>query len=452
MDKVLIYKNKPKVVDEKKTLMIDVYRPRKTRDVIVNDITLLSVKKWIRQFKNKDSSIKRGLLLSGSSGIGKKLLATLCLEELGFKVRHVGVYDISSKAEFTEYLQNISMNGCRDTAMVISNVDALNSGDPSGFLQVVSDFINPIKGVRKAEEKKRHQETYWTFPIIFTCHKHTFGKVADLAKETEIVFIQKPPKQKVITYFKGVLHQEKIYNVDIEKVVDTCRGDFRQIFSNIVMNKNGKKDTTCMVSKKDRNLDVMETIDLLFKTDAPLDVSTALRLYQIDTSMLPMAAFENYIGLTNDIDVVADMADSMSAGDTVERMVFNTQSWDLVDYVGAFSVVAPALKVRHKTGLVLKFGSMWSRISNMYSKMKTINLVKQRLGFVSIDYMYSVRDYLNRFVRDNDVNTLIEEALHFRLDVETLEMLFKLSSLTGVQKNFRSFYARVKKAWKILDE
>ena len=235
-------------------------------------------------------------------------------------------------------------------------------------------------------------------------------------------------------------------------MVDTCRGDFRQIFSNIVMNKNGKKDTTCIVSKKDRNLDVMETIDLLFKTDAPLDVSTALRLYQIDTSMLPMAAFENYIGLTNDIDVVADMADSMSAGDTVERMVFNTQSWDLVDYVGAFSVVAPALKVRHKTGLVLKFGSMWSRISNMYSKMKTINLVKQRLGFVSIDYMYSVRDYLNRFVRDNDVNTLIEEALHFRLDVETLEMLFKLSSLTGVQKNFRSFYARVKKAWKILDE
>lgn len=451
MDKILIYKNKPKIIDDTKNLMVDVYRPTKTRDIIVNDITLLSIKKWIRQFKNKDSSIKRGLLLSGSAGIGKRLLATLCLEELGYKVRHVGIYDISSKAEFAEYIRDISTNGCQNTAMVISNIDALNSGDPSGILQVVSDFINPIKGVRKAEEKKRHQETYWTFPIIFTCHKHTFGKISDLAKETDIIFIQKPPKTKVITYFKGILHNEKIYNVDIDKVVDMCRGDFRQIFLNVSINKHGKKDTS-LVSKKDRDLDVMEAIDLLFKTDAPLDVSTALRLYQIDTSMLPMAGFENYISLTDDIHKVADIASSMSAGDTIEKAVFNSQAWDLVDYVGACSVVYPALKVRHRTGLILKFGSMWSRISNMYSKVKTINLVKQRMGFVTLEYMYSVRDYLNRFVRDNDVDTLIQEALRFNLNVETLEMLFKLSSLTGVPKNFRSFYARVKKAWKILDE
>ena len=53
MDKVLIYKNKPKVVDEKKTLMIDVYRPKKTRDVIVNDITLLSVKNGYVSLKTR---------------------------------------------------------------------------------------------------------------------------------------------------------------------------------------------------------------------------------------------------------------------------------------------------------------------------------------------------------------------------------------------------------------
>ena len=53
MDKVLIYKNKPKVVDEKKTLMVDVYRPTKTRDIIVNDITLLSIKNGYVSSKTK---------------------------------------------------------------------------------------------------------------------------------------------------------------------------------------------------------------------------------------------------------------------------------------------------------------------------------------------------------------------------------------------------------------
>ena len=60
------------------------YAPRRSTDVIVNEVTLLCVKTWVRYFQAQKHGTRHVLLLSGPSGTGKSCLGRLVLREAGF--------------------------------------------------------------------------------------------------------------------------------------------------------------------------------------------------------------------------------------------------------------------------------------------------------------------------------------------------------------------------------
>ena len=68
------------------SLFTDKYCPLSTDKIIGNKIAIKEIFSWINLYKQKDKSIKRGLLISGPCGIGKTIVAQLVLKECGYDV------------------------------------------------------------------------------------------------------------------------------------------------------------------------------------------------------------------------------------------------------------------------------------------------------------------------------------------------------------------------------
>lgn len=445
MDKFLVVVDHPPPVASSLTL-IDKYKPTRAYQVITHDITFACIKKWIQQYKAKDPSIKKCLVLSGVPGIGKNLLARLLLEEEGYKPHIISCHEIKSKTDFTEYLHDLSnFTTTKPKALVITNLDGLNTMD-NGVIGELVQFINPLKGIRtKMSERDAFTQKYWKIPIICICNKTKSGKILDVIKVSDCVDFKRPPKAQVITYFKNIVHKEGI-KCDVEAIVDGCQGDIRQTFLNLWNGRNPER--------KDATFDVAECMAILFSPGLQLDVRKCLRLFQVDTSVIPMLVFENYPDTTRDIDVVADIAESMSCGDVFENAIFSKQLWDMTDFLGSASCVYPIKRLgAHRSSAPLKTSKVWSKISNMCTKQNQFKELTCRLKSKQLEYVYHLRDFLYGVFITDGVDAFIRQAVEYSLDEERLYLLMKISSLSPIKSEYKlTTHTKVRKRWKELCE
>lgn len=75
-------------------------------------------------------------------------------------------------------------------------------------------------------------------------------------------------------------------------------------------------------------------------------------LFFIDYDLIPLLVQENYLTSMadrkslDDINAMADAADSISFGDVINRQVRTNQDWSLLPDLGLASAIAPCLRVK----------------------------------------------------------------------------------------------------------
>jgi len=369
--------NVQKHVDKVPTTLLERLRPQKTSDILLCDeVILLRVRDWIARFQNQDASVRKMLMISGPSGVGKSILATLALREAGYSHVHV-ITSSNSRKEVAEFTA-MSRSRSKTVALLLDDIDVIMDHVP-GIVQDVVQYINPLKGRRRVTkaDKETWNRTHWMAPVVVTCKRHDYGKIVDVAKQCDVVWIPKPPKATIVEYLAQ--HRlEDIQRSAIEKAVDVSRRDIRQAIMALDFNPQGPGG---QAGAKDEDIDALQAIDLLMKTSAhrrPPGVAPSLRLAHMDLGVVSMMVFENYLDICDDCELekAASAIDSISFGDVVENSMYATGRFDMNDVCATFSVVAPSMIVRTQSTHAVRFGNLWSKVSNMYVKRAALNRLR----------------------------------------------------------------------------
>ena len=95
-----------KSLTKKNKTLIEKYTPTCLNDVIGNKSKIEALLTWLRDFHLKKAE-KKGVLLSGPSGIGKTIIATLCLKKWKYRVIEFNAGDVRSQKSLKEKIDKI---------------------------------------------------------------------------------------------------------------------------------------------------------------------------------------------------------------------------------------------------------------------------------------------------------------------------------------------------------
>jgi hypothetical protein len=372
----------PRDVPPENVPLVEKYRPRASTDVITNDISYLCIRQWISKFRGRDETIKKMLLISGPSGIGKSLLARLLLQEAGYTV-----FDLAAKtkAELAAFFDLVSMNAST-SAVLIDDLDSLLASG-QGLVAEVLKTVNPLKGKRTATkaEKERYKKSFWIVPVVALCTRHEYGRVADIARACDVVAIRRPPRARVEAFLAKVAAAEgmRLSPDCIKHISKTCLGDIRQTLLQLDLNRN-RTSADVTVFRKDKDIDALTAMDTLFKSNRPLDCGSALRLSLADTGIIPLMVFENYLDLADQhgedgLAKAAAAIDDISASDLVEQHMYSKANFEMFDIHAAFAVVGPSMQVRTQSTHDTRFGCLLSKMSSSMVKKSQTNSLRDKL-------------------------------------------------------------------------
>lgn len=360
-----------KKAEERKTTLLDRSRPTRSADVLcADDISRDRVREYVRRFRARDPDVRKMLLIGGPSGVGKSLLATLVLEEAGYRVRVAT--SASTKKEIVDLLEQTT------AAVLFDDLEAIMDAVP-GVANDLTTHANPLKGQRRATKKDKEAcaAEHWPALVIATCKHPDYGKIVDVAKRCEVVRMPRPSRSALIAYLKRISPVPN--GIDFEKIVDVSRRDVRQAI--IALERGGA------FSAKDEDVDAIGAVAAMMMMrggKTPPSVSTTLRAAQMDAGVVPPMIFENYLdvaalrGPVEDVEAAAIAADSMSVADGVENAMYANGRFDLTDVYLTHAAVAPAMAVRTASSGAVRFGNMWSKTSNMHVKRAVLRSIRDR--------------------------------------------------------------------------
>jgi len=372
--------------------LLDRVAPKKSGDVVCDDMTLLRARDWIRRFKARDPTISKMMMLSGASGIGKSVLARLILEEHGYDV--FVVTSAQTKKDIVDVLEDVYRSDAK--AIIFDDVDIIQDV-VQGIVPEIMKRVNPLKGRRSVTKKDRetYASTHWFAPIVVTCKRHDYGKIVDVAKQCEVIHMVKPPKTRIAAFLRRIVETERLgKHIDVDAIVDAARRDVRQAVVALDMAARGSKTSQQqpLSGGKDEDIDAIHAVNILMKSSRTgPGVKVALRLAQMDLSVIPLMIHENYLdacqlhhheGPDEGLRRAAKAIDDISNGDVAENMMYATGQFDMYDVCSVFSVVGPSAAVRTQSTRDVRFGNLWSKISNMYVRRRVLNELRDAVPAV----------------------------------------------------------------------
>lgn len=301
--------------------------PTHSCQVLTTDLNRAFVKQWV--LRHSTARPKKCLLLVGPSGVGKSILAELCLRE--------SAYDIVTVAADTYKNKRLLDQALRDTlhiplkqAVVVEDPQVLVA---DGGLQALVQFCK--QGTR--------------VPVVVVCCRTKRAKVQQLLAHADQVNFSALPCKTLAKHFNILPSQ-------------CCGGDLRQI----CVNKG-----VVVGSAKDANLDVQEAATSLLEGQP---VHRGLRMYRVDRQALENITHANYCDVVKDMGTAALVARDLSDADTIrgEDMA--------ADVAGIVGCVTPGNRIR-LSPKTLKPDLLWTKASFRQTRLR--NLASARSVFAS---------------------------------------------------------------------
>lgn len=428
------------------------YRPNKLSDLLLSNTEITTIKKWIKDFKNKTPKFKNCLFLHGSPGLGKTTVAKIILQENDYDVLEFNASEIRNQKLIHDKLAKVNSNvniiDCmcmkkKYMGVIFDEIDGLSTGEKSGITEISNIIF---------DKKIQHKNT------PFICISNTLSKKIDAVKKKSIyVKINKPNKNVLKKILDKICKCENLKISDSIKllIVDNSNLDIRRLInmSEFLFNSNNFK-------KSENKLSDSQIIELIDKfqskniyltsyeaTDKILNkyntISDTLLMYEFDKTNIGMFMFENFINyLTKNrkgsniekLKSLSEIYESFSQSDIFDYHIFIKQKYELTDYNGIMkccytSYITNTLK-RYSFNKFnkLNYSTLINKSSQEYLNSKYISEIKSNFSNLCYtDNHIIICDILLKYI-ENNYDNLRDIIKYYNINKDLLEKIVKFSS------------------------
>lgn len=399
---------------------------------------------------SNDSNIKKGIYISGQSGIGKTTFVVNLLKKLNYEVIY---YDNSCKNKnFIESLSNNNLStssvyslfyeNSKKNVVVVDDIECLNNSDKN-----VLTFL--IKLIRQKKTKKQKLENSTNCPIIFINCDSSDKKINELIGVTSCFNLFEPNNNQLTIILKHLLTDYfKINENDYENYenyefilnnmlsfLDNKLYNIKKIlfyYKNNMLNKifNNKKNSYINLNNNNNNNIKYITKNLLYKYH---NFDTINNILESDRTSVALLLHENIIKLINNdsqgLKIYLKILDNFSFCDYIDRYIFKKQIWQLteINYITKIFYNNYILNEYNLfkninldnilfTKILTKYSSEYNNYIFLYNLMQTFLLEK--------------KDLFNLFIENfdkynNDINEIYYNYNNYNITKLEIQRLYK---------------------------
>lgn len=337
-------------------------RPRTSLGCLYPEAEVASLRAWMR------SHAAGPALATAASGSGLTTLITLLAAEAGLETVWVGCATPRVKALLAAAGANPVSVTLRRKIIVVDEVDALGSVEGG----VMADVLAFVRGSP-------------VVPVLLATRATRSQKSLEYAKGWPRFDLGRPSPAAMRAYVRRVADAHGVQADDeaVAGIVRATRGDLRAALNTLEALRMGGGGGSCEDVQrhvKDEAEDSLDLVEAVLRGERGGDVMDCLKVHGMGSAVVPMGLYENYLGALgkDDLAAAAAVAQAFADADVVDRYMYSHQAWDTMEgHYAVHAVAGPSMYARalrrskpSPTLAVTKFGSVWSKMYNMFAKTK----------------------------------------------------------------------------------
>lgn len=305
-------------------LWVEKYRPKRIADVIGNEEAKNAFTEWL---KNK-RHMKKSVLLYGPPGVGKTTLVNAAANEFGFKVIEMNASDTRSEK---------AINAVAGPATAFVALDTFSTESKGNIL-----FMDEVDGIAGNEDRGGVNAIIKIIensrvPVIMAANDPDLDKLRPLKKVSGLIRFQQVRIPLIIITLRKICQKENIKAEfeALERIAQNSGGDVRSAINDLQSLAETTKtltlQDTMVLSARNKDISMDETLREYFSVKSLVDASTLLSRSSVDYDDLLMAIADNLPLRYSNPEDLAEAYDFVSQAD-IFRGRIGTENWHLLKY------------------------------------------------------------------------------------------------------------------------
>ncbi len=197
------------------TSFVEKYRPKTTKEIVGQEIAIMEVNKFLKEFPKKT-----GLILHGPPGTGKTTLAHAIAKELNLDIFELNSSDLRNRTKLDEVLKPAAMQHSlfkSGKLLLMDEVDGVTGEDRGGVPELI-----------RILEKTAH-------PIIMTGNNIWDSKFSELRPKCKLVEMKPITIENLVRVIHRILEQEGIKENPhfLKQIAIKSQGDLRAALNDV---------------------------------------------------------------------------------------------------------------------------------------------------------------------------------------------------------------------------
>ena len=406
---------------------VEKYAPKSLGEVLGNAKAKAEIEVWAKKWA--DGIAQKPLLLMGSPGIGKTTMAHLVGKEYFSETIEVNASDKRSydilKRTIGEASQTKSLFHSGYKLIIMDEVDGISGRDDSGGVRAINETIKNAKQ-----------------PLIMMANDPYSKRLTTIKGKCQAIKFTKIHTNTITAQLKRICDAEGIkYDAEVLKQLSKqSNGDLRSAITSLEAIVDSSrvvtKESLEVISQKDGEQNVFDTVRTVLKSKTPAHVIDAMRV-DVQPQFLIELMAENIPREYERVDEIAKAYEMIALADLNLARAFRTQDYTYWKYAFLFMGrgVAAAKEKTYKKFARYTNSTVYAKLSKSRKNKNLIESVtgkmSKRLHTSPLELQKQIPYYTVMF-EDNEMAYDFKE--YFKLDDDDVKLFRSRKIPASVEK------------------
>jgi len=340
------------------------YKPKTLEEYINQEKAVASLKDYVFNYKNKYQG--KAILFWGPPGVGKTTLVHAFANTYNLELIEINASDDRNAKKLKELFDHASKMVSlfkKGKIFLFDEIDGISPID-KGAINTIANIIKKSK-----------------YPIVLIANDPWGSNLKEIRNLSIIVEFKKLTTTHIYKVLKNICEKEGIKYEDLalKQLALQSSGDLRAAINDLQsLAKIGvTMETIKELGFREREINVFETLALIFKTEKASVALRAISEAQVDLDILMNWIEENIPVEYEDLEEVWKGYLALSKADIFKTRIIRRQSWSLLPYVSLLisAGVALAKKKKYRKFTKYKRPSIYLKLAQVKYKKSLIEKI-----------------------------------------------------------------------------